>query len=266
MRYASSVVNGPNPYAAPGSEAPPVPATPPPPEVSVVAAIRWSFAGVGIGNLALGLLLLFIPMVGGLLLMGWMAETHRRLALRVGPSVPKFTFSEFGNFLMAGLPPFAVQMAVSFVLMVPLGVLGGMGAAFALAGSSGGGLDPTLMIAVLGGGGLLCVVLAFLVSALTMAMMVRGELSGSIKEAFNLRDSWAFAKRNFGALLGHHMLLGVLALPLMALGVLALFIGLYIVAIALQFASLHIRWQIYERDVARGAEPIFIRTQPGADL
>jgi hypothetical protein len=258
-------VNGPNPYAAPGNDGPPVPPAAPPPDVSVIDAIKWSWSGVGFGNLAIGLLLLFIPMVGGILLMGWIAETHRRLALRIGPAVPKFRFSEFGNFLMSGLPPFAVQMAVTFVLMFPLGVIAGMGAAFALA-SGPEGPDPVALGLLLGVGGLVTVVLAFVVGVLTMAMTIRGELSGSIKEAFNLPASWAFAKRNFAALVGHHVVLMLLAMPLMALGLLALFVGIYIVAIALQFAGLHLRWQIYERDVARGAEPVFVRTQPGADI
>jgi hypothetical protein len=251
------VVNGPNPYAPPVSAEPPVPGTPPPGEVSVIEAIRWSFAGVGIGNLGLGLVLLFIPMVGGVLLMGWMAETHRRLVLRVGPAVPKFTFSEFGNFLMAGLPP------ITFALMVPLAMLAGVGVAAAMLGDQP---DPGVLVGTLGVCFMACMVLSVLATSLTMAMMTRGELTGSLKEAFNLSASWAFAKRNFWALLGHHMLLGLLALPLMALGLLAFFVGLYIVAVALQFASLHLRWQIYERDLARGAEPVVVRTQPGGDM
>ena len=237
-----------------------------PHDVSVVESIRWSFAGVGIGNLGIGLLLLFIPMVGGVLLMGWMAETHRRLALRIGPAVPKFKFADFGNYLMSGLPPFAVQMAVTFVAMIPLTFVAGAGVAFAVVATPKSEPNPILLAVTFGIVGLVCVVVAFLVSGLTMSMMTRGELTGSIKEAFNLRDTWTYMKRNFWALLGHHMLLGLLALPLMLLGVLAFFVGIYIVAVALQFASLHLRWQIYERDVARGAEPMFVRTLPGADL
>lgn len=260
-------MNGPNPYAPPGHDGPPVPAIAPPPTVSAMDAIKWSFSGVGFGNLALGLLLLFIPMVGGILLMGWMAETHRRLALRVGPSVPKFRFSELGNYLTSGLPPFAVQMAVSLVLIIPFGLFAGVGAAVAvLAGRPGAEPPAVLLGGVLGVGGLLCVVLVLVVLALTLAMTIRGELTGSIKEAFNVSASWAFTKRNFAALVGHHFVLGLLAMPLMALGLLALVVGMYIVAVALQFASLHLRWQIYERDVARGAEPVFVRTHPGADL
>ena len=250
-----------NPYAAPASDDPAGPPTPVPTEVSALAAVKWSFSGVGFGNLALGLLLLLIPMVGGILLMGWHAETHRRLALRVGPAVPKFRFSEFGNYLMAGLPAFAVQMAVAFIVSLPLALVAGVGGAVVAMSGNTGVLAAGLGITVL-----LVMVVSFVVGIVVIPMQTRAELTGSIKQAFNVSASWAFAKRHFWAILGHHIVLSLIAIPLMIAGMLAVFIGMYFVVIALQFASMHLRWQLYERDVATGGEPLQIRTTPGADL
>ena len=97
-------------------------------------------------------------------------------------------------------------------------------------------------------------------------MLADPESPALLTPAFNIPASWAFAKRNFAALVGHHFVLAVLGFPLLTLGLFALVVGVYVVAVALQFASLHLRWQIYERDVARGAEAVFVRTRPGADL
>ena len=102
-----------NPYAPPVANAyPQDPSTivEPGAKVSVIDSVKFAFSRqVGFGSLAMGLLLTFIPVVGPILLAGWMAESHRRLVRRESPSVRPFVFGEFVQYLTAGLVPFLVQ-------------------------------------------------------------------------------------------------------------------------------------------------------------
>jgi hypothetical protein len=261
-----------NPYAPPAgspSQIPPQPggALQPPLQVSAWASVKFAFSSnVGFGNLLLGLLLLIIPIIGPILLAGWHAETHRRLVRREFPSVRGFEFGEFTNYLMAGLVPFVAQMAVTMVAMFPLMFVMGIVAAVAVPIVAEGGGSP-IALAVMGlfGAALMFVVTALMIVLVT-SMLVRAELTGNFNRTFDLPAVWRFMGRRWQALLGYSLLLGLIAMPLMLLGLLAFFVGIYVVVVAIQFAQVHLRWQIYEADVRAGGEVLAIHPGNGADI
>lgn len=261
-----------NPYAPPAgshSQIPPQPggAVQPPLQISALAAVRFAFSSnVGFGNLMLGLLLLIIPIIGPILLAGWHAETHRRLVRREAPAVRGFEFNEFSNYLMAGLVPFAAQMAVTMVAMFPMMLAMGIGAALVVPIVADGGGSPVALAVV----GLLAalvmlVVMVFMIVLIT-AMQVRAELTGNFTRTFDIPAVWRFMGRRWQPILGYSFLLGLIAFPLMLLGLLALFIGIYVVVVGIQFAQVHLRWQIYEADVQAGGEVLPVFPGNGADL
>jgi hypothetical protein len=260
-----------NPYAPPaggGADPTRVPAAPvePPPGVSALASVRFAFTQVGLGNLAMGLLLLIIPIVGPILLAGWHAETHRRLVRRETPCVRRFAFGEFTSYLMAGLVPFVAQMAVTFMAMLPAVFVLGLGAAVAIPLFARGGPEPAVVILLALGVAGAALVVGVLVGVLVTAMQIRAELSGSFPRTFDPPAIGRFVQRRWLQILGHSLLLALLAMPLMVAGLLVFIVGIYLVVVAVQFAQVHLRWQIYEADVREGGEILPVFPGNGADL
>jgi hypothetical protein len=260
-----------NPYAPPADHGQYPPAAPPlevPGTVSVFDAIRFAFSShVGFGNIALAFLLMIIPIVGPIVLVGWLAESHRRLARREGPPVLAFRFNDFVDYLMAGLVPFAAQMCATFIAVFPMSIFMGMGVAVAVPLFSGGGEPPIILILLFAL--FFCVVMLVVMVGVMVVMtslQVRGELTGNFETTFNPAANWAFMKRQWKPIVGHSLLLGLVSIPLVFLGLIVFFIGIYFVAAALQFAQMHLRWQIYELDLRMGGEALPVRAGNGADL
>lgn len=258
--YAPPADHGRAPSASPALE---VPAT-----VSVIDALRFPFSSqVGFGNIALALVLMIIPIVGPIVLIGWMAESHRRMARREGPPVLSFRFNDFIDYLMAGLVPFAAQMCATFIAVFPLSIGMGVVAAMFIPMVARGGEPPVILLVVMGL--LFCVFMLFATLALMVIMtslQIRGELTGNFERTFNPAGNWEFMKRRYKPIVGHFLLLGLLSMPLMLAGLIVFFVGIYFVAAALQFAQMHLRWQIYELDIRNGGEVLPVRAGNGADL
>lgn len=261
---------GANPYAAPTADLGGAlePGIEPPVELSTMEAVKWSFKATGLGNLAMGLLLLIIPMVGPVLLQGWMAQIHRRLVRREGPAVRSFQFDQFSDTLKAGLVPFLVQMAGSMIIMIPMMVIMVAGFAVITAVAAGGGGSVGGIMVGLGALGMFVVIMGLSLAAgvVLKAFTIRAELTGDLKAAFDFKAGMAMVKRQFKPMLVHMILLTLISIPLSFAGLLVFFIGVYIVAVALSFAQLHLRWQMYEHDIKSGGEVLEVYPGMGAKL
>jgi hypothetical protein len=258
-----------NPYAPPAAAFDPPPDGPPlepGASVDVIESVKFAFGRVGFGRLLLGLVLLIIPIVGPICLAGWMAETHRRLASRQSPPVLGFRFEQFGQYLMAGLVPFVAQMAVTMMVLFPLMAVTGIAAAVAIPMIAKGGASTGALLVLGLFGAILFTAVMLIMVVVVMVMQTRAELSGNFNVTFQPAGILATARRVWPSIVGHSLLLGLVAVPLMLLGLLALIVGVYVVAVALQFAQLHLRWQIHELDLRRGGDPIPIRAGNGADI
>lgn len=228
----------------------------PPPSVSVMDAIRavWDDEDRNT-NLLFALLLMVIPLVGPIVMAGWFCEFHQRLVRRHPKPLPKFDFADFGHYLPRGLAPFVAQIAIVFPLMIFGYVLGIL--AFIAVGAVGAALESTALIVggqlVLAFGilGVLLVVGVFLNAAMT-----RAELTEDVGRALELGELWAYSRATWPIALWKMLSLGVVGLGLGIVGLLACFVGIYAVSALLQIASVHLRWQIYERYLAKGGPPI----------
>ena len=230
-------------------------------EVSVIAALRFAFEGEAAWTNLLWAALLyfstqFIPLVGLIVLQGWLAEVHRRLVRRQPNSYVKFDFADFSPYLSRGVAPFVV----SFLTMLPL-MLAFVGfavtAAFVsiAAQSSGGDAELWIMI-VLGLAGLASVPLGLLFLVLVNAAVTRAELSGDIGKSLAPSAVWAYARATFRVVLIKTLLLALLAFGLGLLGLLACFVGAFVAVSAIMIAHMHLRWQIYNDYLLKGGPPI----------
>lgn len=207
-------------------------------------------------NLLFAVLLQFIPVVGPLTAAGWQAEISKRLVQRRPQPIPKFDFGDFVAYLQNGLIPFGVTFVLTFpaIIVWYFGTFIGLIASSAIAAAVG---IPELAL-------LFTIVVslfswAFLILFLTIfvgAASLRAELSGSFGQAFAFGAIFKYCKATWKRSLGHGFVLGALATVAIIAGILACFVGVYVVAGVIPFAALHLRYQIYSKYLAEGGEPI----------
>jgi hypothetical protein len=252
------------PLAPPPPPVPPVgPATPAPVqrEVSVMDALRFTTSGPsGWSNLMyLALLYLstqIIPIAGLIVMYGFFAEVHRRLVLRRGEPYLRFDFADLMPYFMRGLAPlvmgiivampFAFFLAALLVTVVVVARLAVQGAA-----------DENLVMAVtLGGVGLVSTPVMVLWFALQNAAMTRAELTGDIGKSVKLGALWSYAGKTWKTVLWTGILGTFLAIGLSLLGLVACIVGIFVTMSMVLVVQLHLRWQIYNRYLLEGGEPI----------
>jgi hypothetical protein len=227
--------------------------------VSAMEAIKFAFSTPDwTMNLLLGLVFMVIPVVGPLALQGWHAEIHQRLVRRHPQPIPKLDFSDFMHYLERGLGPFVVNLA----LMVPLFIV--VYAFMFIAGFASVGIgraanEPALIMVVLAIASLGGAAMIFFFSVLVNAAMTRVELTEAIGPSLSPGPMFSYGKRIWAKFFVATLVFGLLATGLIILGMLLCFIGVYPVTVALQLGSLHLRWQLYENQLAQGGESIPVK-------
>lgn len=245
--------SGPPPFRAPVTEPPGSEASSgaPADKVSVLAALRFA-VGVGLNHIGTAVVLLFVPLVGSVAMMGWSAEIHQRLVARKTPEVVEFRFGDLGRYIQLGLPAFLSRMLVGGLVTVPTVFV--VGIAFGLVSVAG---EQSLLVALIGFGAVCAlVVLSLAATVLTVALRTRAEILATIDGTFRLPETIRYLQRNWLAILVHHLVMGVVAVAAVFAGFFALCVGAYVASAVLQFAFLHLRWQLYELHRARGGEAI----------
>jgi hypothetical protein len=241
-------------YAAPAADTTGAP--PPPGRVSVLDALRFVTSQPGwTMNVVYALLALFVPVVGPLVFIGWQAEMMQRLVRRHPHPVPPLDVDDALHYLMRGLAPFVVTLAFQvpfflFLYFLVFGMAGGAAIVLDATGSEGAAWGVGIGFALVG-----FVVWAY-GSALVNAAHTRAELVEDFGEGFAMGKIFRYANKTWLKHLGVMLVFGLIGLGMGMLGLLVFFVGVYFVAAFLQLAAVHLRWQMYEWAVARGAEPI----------
>lgn len=139
--------------------------------------------------------LLLIPIVGQILLIGYMLETARNVAMGSPRPLPKW--NNFGEKFSLGFGGFVVSLGYALPLML-------LGLVFAcVAGGLGGTSSGEDAAAAAAGGVFLCLfplifVLALIISPLILAAQVRYLQSGSLGDAFNVGAVIAMVRQDLG--------------------------------------------------------------------
>ncbi len=206
-------------------------------------------------NILVTSLLSLVPLAGVVALEGWHAEISQRLVRRHPQPIPTFDFGDFVHYLMRGLQPFAVR----YVIALPLSLLMvvGVGAGFYAGAISARGSDPSALyvLAAVGGGVYLLVTPFFVI--VTCVTSTRAELLEDFVKAFSPRDTWSYVRSSWGVILVSHLALGIATFVLSLFGLVACYVGVFVVSgSSTQLAYVHVRWQLYERYVRRGGDPI----------
>ena len=199
----------------------------------------------------LGLIVcMLIPIVGQMVALGYLIRRFSRE--REGKPAEDFVFNYFGEYLMIGLWPTVATLVMSLVI-VPFAVIFMLPIMFAPLIEQE---NEVLMIILILVGTVLYTIVIFAFTLFFFPVMIRSGLTMDFKSGF----SWTFIKsfiRQVGlSLLLYYLLLILISIPLMLVGYLALFVGVYVVAAWLQFAMYHLVFQHYDLFLERGGERI----------
>jgi len=207
-------------------------------------------------HLLIGAVAQFVPIVGPIVLLGFIYDVIEAKH-RLGPNeFPLFDFNRLGAYLQRGLWPFLVSLIVSIpmvLLFVPLIMIFSITMAVTADRSGGSPVFPLAFLAV---GIPAFIILSIALRFVTMPMVLRAGLSQDFGTAF----SWTFA-RDFLGRMWKEMLLSMLflmgtGLVVILAGILLLFVGIYAAVIVIMFAQMHLQYQLYELYLGRGGAPI----------
>jgi hypothetical protein len=213
-------------------------------------------------NLLLGGVCVLIPIVGPMVVLGWLITGFWARQDENFATFPDFDFSHFGKYLERGLWPFLVafvaSMAVSIV-MVPLTWLL---------------MIPTMLVGSLSSGGhqanaagcfgVIAVILMMLVWAVMlvglMLVLVPLKIRASLTQDFAKSFDVGFVKR-FVALTWKEMVLSSLfvmatGLLFLCLGMIVFCVGVYFATVLTYFSWTHMHKQLYTLYLSRGGEPV----------
>jgi hypothetical protein len=233
--------------------------------VSVLEAFKFAVTGEGwLVSILVSTVMMFVPIIGPIVTQGYYAEVMQRLARR--EPVKKFSLNDFSAYLSRGLPTFVVQLVVSFALLFPLMVL-----VFPVMVVASKAVDPSyagpLMLGIMA---TLFSLAFFLLGPIVNAALTYAALSEDIGASLRPGPLFAYAKRTWGIVLVSYVVLGLLSIVAAMVGFLMLFIGVYFAVAITQLALAHLRWQIYEVQLARGGAlipikaPVALPVYPGA--
>jgi Protein of unknown function (DUF4013) len=208
-------------------------------------------------NLLLGGVCVLIPIVGQIVVMGWLITGFWGREDKKPETFPAFNFEEFGKYLERGLWPFLVVLVASFlvvpimfIFMIPLMFLGGL-----LAGHQGNGSD--FGGAILGiSMALLYLLMTVLIALLIAPLKLRASLTQDFVKSFNFAFIMRFIALTWKEIIVAWLFLIVAGIGLTIVGALVFCVGIYFAAVVLCFAWTHLYSQLYLLYLSRGGEPV----------
>lgn len=238
------------------------------PNFDFVGAFKFLFNDANaLNNLLIGAVMNIIPIVGPIALMGWHCEILQRLIKRNPKPLPKLDFSDFLYFLGRGVAPFVVVLIATLplILFIMLFMFGGMfGFAILQANFERHGQTPGPL--VFGGFGiafLVYLLVMVVINVVVMSALTRAELTEDIGKSLSFSQIWAYAKATWKDVIVAYIVFIPLGMIVMFGGMLVFFVGIYAAIIYINVTYIHLRWQVYERYLSRGGEPIPIQTKSG---
>jgi hypothetical protein len=219
------------------------------------ASPRWGM------NLLMGGVCSLIPVIGPMVLLGWLLGGFWGRSGYRAAEFPAFDFARFTDYLMRGLWPFLVALVVSVVFVPLMWVvcfipLIGAQALGAGGGHRGSDAEGLVVLALMVGMLVVLAVLGILLMLVVKPLMIRAELLQDFGKAFNLRWSLDFIKRTWLECVLATMFIWLASMVLSIVGMAAFCIGIYFVSGPVYFAMAHLDRQIYQLFVRRGGEAL----------
>lgn len=259
FRRTKAVSAAADPYVAPQ---PPAADMPPSSDVSIgyMEAIRFPFAGphawmnillISVGNM--------IPVIGPIVVMGFIYDTFEALFRQKRSYAPPFEFDRLSEYLMRGVWLFLVQMVVSFIFVMPSTMIFMISHFAGMAMIERGGDSAVLGGVIMGGGFLLHFAVITLMGFLMMPIVIRVGLAQDFAKGFDF--AWF---RSFIGKMWIEMIVVTLVLTFLSIGYIfvgfALFcVGIFFLAGVLFPTSIYLQYQLYLVFLGRGGKPVELK-------
>lgn len=207
-------------------------------------------------NLLLGGVCLLIPLVGPVVVLGWLITGFWARQDQNFETFPPFDFAHFGKYLERGLWPFLVSFVVG-LLTVPVIWIVTIPTMFVTGISAGHNKD----LGCLGGLALMMmVVFIFLIVFVMMLVMTPLKLRAALTQDFAQAFDFGFVKR-FMTLTWKEIVLSslfvlVVSILFGCLGLIVFCVGVYFATVLTYFSWTHLYKQLYALYLSRGGEPI----------
>ena len=210
-------------------------------------------------NLLLAGICTLIPVVGPMVVLGWLVGGFWGRDAYDPVAFPDFDFSKFVKYLERGLWPMLVVLVASVVFMPVtwiLCVVPMVGVSLLAGGhphSNAAGVMLVLLIVFV----IVAVaVLSLLMMLVLKPLMLRATLTQNFAPAFDLGWALRFLKRTWRECILAAVFLWVASIVLSLAGCLALCIGIYFVAGPIYFGMVHLDRQIYFLFLERGGDAV----------
>ena len=215
---------------------------------------RWTM------NILFAAVCSLIPLVGPIVLHGWLIGGFWGRDDSNPETFPDFDFNRFTKYLTRGLWSFLVSLVFGlaiFVMVIILEVI--LIACFAAVQPASHGANheasvfPVLLFLVFFA---LYMVLILLLSISMKPFLIRAEITQNFGTAFDFRFALSFLKLTWIECLISTLFIMAAGMVMMAGGMLLLCIGMYFVIGPLNFMMCHLNRQIYQLYLSRGGEPV----------
>ncbi|MCC7535115.1 MAG: DUF4013 domain-containing protein [Deltaproteobacteria bacterium] len=221
---------------------------------------------------------MFIPVLGQLIIGGWLAITFRRIVAGDDRTLPPIGFDNIGELLSAGFKPFLVQT----IWMIPLAIFGIvayfvavfgaiMGGAASSAAHRAGEAGSQAASAGFGIGAMVCIgvfylvflVLSFVLGIFAYSAVTRVEVADDMKPGMQFKEVMAFAKISWGTILKVQLLTALINYFIVMIGMLLFCVGMFPASVITMLAGAHLRAQVYKQHLEKGGVAVPLKQEPG---
>jgi MFS family permease len=209
-------------------------------------------------NLLLGGVCVLIPVIGPLVIKGWLVGGFWAGEEKRPESFPDFDFNHFTKYLERGLWPFLVTMVVSIPFSVIIGVI--MFATMLLSSlllpNSHGSEAGVLAVLIFLFAAVIYIVLTIGMMLLLTPLTIRAALTQDFGSSFNFTFIKRFIALTWKDSVLASLFLIVASIVLIFGGALVLCVGMYFAIVIVSFCGEHLHKQLYRLYLSRGGEPV----------
>jgi Protein of unknown function (DUF4013) len=251
--------SAPNPFTPPASAGKPGHTTPSNFTIDHMKNFTFMFESSNwLLNVLFCTLAIFVPILGPIVLLGYQFYIGEFLLRYPGSRYPDFDFNRLGDYLGRGIWPFLVILAVNLLMFPIIAIIYVLffviTAAAAEQGDAGFMVIPFIFLIF----GAVCFGILFAV--VSQPMMMRSALTQDFLQGFNFKFVSEYLGKVWVELLIGMAIIVCLTPILAILGVLVVCVG-YFVAIAIgQMAYGYLNYQVYRLYLARGGQPIPLKS------
>ena len=201
-----------------------------------------------------------VPVIGQLVMIGYLFEVIEAIHLRRTKTYPdfEFDFDRLIEYLVRGFWVFLVQLVLlAVVAAIVLGLIIVVGLVGGLVGAAGGDQAAGIAIAVILLIGIpVLLILAIVVNMFMVPIVLRAGLTQDFGQAFNFSFAKQFVRSTWLEMIITALFLMVAAIAAEIVGFFMLCIGIFFTMSIIMFMQAHLGLQLYELHLARGGEAI----------